>query len=270
MVFAHGDHQGVEFVVERQTKLLRVVGKGVVHQSLHVAIFLIAAGKAVAVSNTAQIFIHNRNRMKKRVEQNGVGGFLAHPGQVQQLAAYHAGWLGREPGQGRTVVAIEKGDERLDGGSLAYHVSRRTDECTQLVLPESPESWRFITPCSDRLAMERSTPRQDVFWVRYAPTITSSGVCAGHHCWGPYAAPAGRENCAESAQLLWSWRWLLFLQVLFPSQQLGLQCLGLCLGDHALVLIQDGKAGVRQHLLWIELKQAPRHRDRPVEVTLLL
>ncbi len=99
MVFAHGDHQGVEFVVERQAKFRRVVGKCVIHQSLHLAIFPIAAGKAVAVGDTAQIFIHDRNRMKQRVEQNGVGGFLAHSGQVQQLAAYHAGWLGREPGQ---------------------------------------------------------------------------------------------------------------------------------------------------------------------------
>jgi len=36
------------------------------------------------------------------------------------------------------------------------------------------------------------------------------------------------------------------LQVFFPAQQLGLQGLSFRLGDHALVLIQDGEASVRQ------------------------
>ena len=43
--------------------------------------------------------------MEQRVEQDGIGGFLAHAGQRQQLAADHAGRLRREPGQGGAVLA---------------------------------------------------------------------------------------------------------------------------------------------------------------------
>ena len=109
------------------------MGKCVIHQSLHFSIFPFAGGKAVAVGDAAQILIHYRNGMEQRVEQNGVGGFLSHAGQSQQLAAYHAGGLGREPCQRGTVVSIEKADKGLDGRSLAHHVSRRTDEHAQLV-----------------------------------------------------------------------------------------------------------------------------------------
>jgi hypothetical protein len=43
-VFAYADYQGMEFVVELQAKLRRVVGKCGIHQLLHLAIFPVAAG----------------------------------------------------------------------------------------------------------------------------------------------------------------------------------------------------------------------------------
>ena len=39
-----------------------------------------------------------------------------------------------------------------------------------------------------------------------------------------------------------------------PAQQLGFQCLGFRLSDHALVLIKI-EAGMRQHLIGIQLQQ---------------
>jgi len=58
--------------------------------------------------------------------------------------------------------------------------------------------------------------------------------------------------------------------VLLPAQQLGLQGLGFRLGDHALVLIQDGEAGVGQDFIGVQLEQSLGHRDGGVEITLLL
>src|SRR6202012_2575137 len=46
--------------------------------------------------------------------------------------------------------------------------------------------FRSRTLCAFRFSIDFSTARHDVFCVRYAPTMTSSGVCAGHQCCGPY------------------------------------------------------------------------------------
>ena len=60
------------------------------------------------------------------------------------------------------------------------------------------------------------------------------------------------------------------LQVFLPAQQLGLQGLGFCLGDHPLVLIQDGEAGVSEDFIRVQFEQPLGYRDGGVEVTLFL
>ncbi len=78
------------------------------HQLLHIGIFAVPAGEAVAIRNAAQILIDNRNRVEQRIEQNGVGGLLAYAGQRQQLAANHGGWLRGETGQRSTMLTVQK------------------------------------------------------------------------------------------------------------------------------------------------------------------
>ncbi len=93
----------------------------------------------MAVGDTAQILIDHRHGMEQGIEQNGIGGLLSHAGQRQQLPAHDVGWLCSQPGQRGAVLPIEKGDKRLDGGSLAHHVSRGTNQASQLFLRNGPQ-----------------------------------------------------------------------------------------------------------------------------------
>ena len=247
------------------------MGKCVIHQSLHLAIFPIPAGEAVAVGDAAQVFVDHGNGVKQSVEQDGVGGFLAHAGQCQKLTTDKAGRLGREPCQGGIVLLIEKGDKCLDGRSFANHVSRGADERTQFILGNCPQAVEVHHAVCDQVGDGAFHP---------PPGGVLGQVSADDHLQSGLRRPpllgaigSGQlvvKIAQNGPQRLCSWRRLLLLQLFLPAQQLGLQRLGLCLGDHALVLIQDGEAGMGQHFFRVELEQALRHGDSPIEVALFL
>ena len=121
-------------------KFWQVLGKRGMHQFLQLGILVVAASEAVAVGDSAQVFINHGYRVEQRVEQDGVCCFLAHAGQCQKLTTDKGGRLGAEPCQGTTVLLIEKGDECLDGRSFANHVAGGADERAEFLLGNCPQA----------------------------------------------------------------------------------------------------------------------------------
>ena len=145
--FAGFDDQGVELVVVAGESVGRFVvafrGESLLGEGLDLGVFCVVGGEAVANGDAAEVFVDHHGGDAQGVEENGIGGFGANTGEIEEVIAN--GFLigvsaTSKGGHAAFVFGVEKGDEGFEGRGFAQHETRGADEIAELSFGDRTEA----------------------------------------------------------------------------------------------------------------------------------
>lgn len=145
--FAGFDDQGVELVVVAGESVGRFVvafrGESLLGEGLDLGVFCVVGGEAVANGDATEVFVDNHGGDTQGVEENGIGGFGANAGEVEEVVAsgFRIGVSATSKGgHAAFVLGVEKSDEGFEGRGFAQHETRGADEIAELGFRDRAET----------------------------------------------------------------------------------------------------------------------------------